>query len=178
VKAGALGPQGQVVWRVCRSLVFAATRGGFGGGGPPGEVANREIVARLLGTSVKTLEGMMAPSDVRNFRADQLMALMTAETIVPEEARHQAAFLLCAEWGGTFTPETDAQSRPQLSLSGLELAATTGRAAHLIREAQADGRVDELERAGIAAAVSDVRRAAGDVQRAAAGAVAGERRSR
>lgn len=156
------GKGGQLVWRVCRDLVMAATRGYHGGAS-----ANRQAVAKLLETTPGTLERMMSPGDGLSFRADHLQALMTAETIVPEAARTEAAGVLAREWGGVFVPQAEILERGRAAAAAaLGLAAAAGETAGLVRSAQADGVIDAGERERIAGAAMAAQREAGAVMRA------------
>lgn len=161
VKLGAVGGgNGHFVWRTCRALVLAATRGYYGSG-----ATTRRVIADLLETTPGVLDRMMAPTDVLMFRADHLHALMTAETIVPEEARVQAAAEIAREWGFTVQPIVPGDEL-QAQAAALGLAAAAGRTAGLVQDAHADGVMDAAEASEITAAAMAVQREAGAVMQA------------
>jgi hypothetical protein len=165
IKADVVGGRaGQMVWRVCRDLVNAATRGWHGS-----TAVNRDLIAKLLNTTPGTLGRMMGPNDTLNFRADQLHALMTAEHLVPEEARAAAAAAIAREWGGVFVPQAEIhRAGVAATTAALGLASAAGRTAALVAQAMAPESpggtsITEQEREEIERSVGEAQQAAGQV---------------
>lgn len=130
------GDKGQGMWRICRDLVFSATRGWSSS-----TAINKEKVAKRLRTTVGTLNRMMEPGGTLMFRADHLQVLMTHADLAPIDARRRAAATLAQMWGGVFTPQGEVAVRERAAATAaLRLAAAAGRTAELVHAATSPGK--------------------------------------
>src|SRR6185369_4426484 len=130
------GTLGELAHGSCRDLVLAATRGWSSGA-----AVNRHAVAQRLGVSEGVLNRMMSPGDDLAFRDGDLLVLVAAEDLVPEEARFAVGAAIASECGGVFVPlagggKSSCDAHPSVNAAVMGLASAAGRVAELVREAR------------------------------------------